>query len=183
MERTLVLIKPDGVKRGLIGESITRFEKVGLKIVAMKMIWVDRDFAAKHYPISRQEWLKTIGDRALETYKEYGYDPEEDLTSTDPLEMGKMMAGWLVDALTFGPVVAMLIEGMGAVKTVRKIVGHTFPDKAAPGTIRGDFASDWGLTFKSGRAARNIVHASGNPEEAQYEEKLWFKPEEIFDYI
>jgi nucleoside-diphosphate kinase len=182
MEKTVVLVKPDGVKRGLCGEIISRFEKVGLKIVAMKMVWVDEDFASKHYPVKRKEWVKNIGVRALETYQEYGYDPKEDIANLDPEAMGELMVKWLLDALTAGPVVAILLEGLGAVKTVRKMVGHTFPDKAVPGTIRGDFSSDWGLTFKSGRAGRNVVHASGNPEEAKFEEELWFHKKEIHAY-
>lgn len=182
MERTVVLVKPDGVKRGLVGEIIGRFEKVGLKIVAMKMVWVDEAHVRKHYPVTREDWIKSIGERALETYKEYGYDPKEDLADTDPMAMGKLMVKWLVDLLTSGPVVAMVLEGNYAIKTVRKITGHTFPDKAAPGTIRGDLSSEWGLTFKNKRAAHNLVHASGNKEEADFEIKLWFKESDFHSY-
>src|SRR3990172_12507906 len=108
MERTVVLLKPDAVKRGLIGEIIGRFEKVGLKIVAMKMIQIGEDVASKHYPLSRTEWIESIGNRALQTYEEYGRDPNEDLDDLTPMEMGNKMAHWLVDFLTSGPVVAML---------------------------------------------------------------------------
>lgn len=183
MERTVVLVKPDGVKRGIVGQIITRFENVGLKIVAMKMVWVDKAHAAKHYPVSRKEWIKSIGERALQTYEEYGRDPGEDLDNMDPYEIGKKMAHWLVDFLTSGPVVAMLLEGENAISTVRKITGHTFGDKAVPGTIRGDFSKARGYaSFASKRAGHNLVHASGNPDEAKFETELWFKENEIYSY-
>lgn len=182
-ERTVVLIKPDGVKRGIVGQIITRFENVGLKMVAMKMIWIDKDFAAKHYPVSRKAWVETIGKRALETYEEYGRDPGEDLDTMEPLEIGKKMCQWLVEFLTSGPVVAMLLEGENSISTVRKMVGHTFGDKALPGTIRGDFTRARGYqSFASKRAGHNLVHASGNKEEAKFEEELWFKKSEIYSY-
>lgn len=183
MEQTVVLIKPDGVKRGLVGELIARFEKVGLKIVAMKMIWVDENVASKHYPVTRAEWIEKIGTRALETYKEYGRDPHEDLDDLTPMEMGKKMAKWLVEFLTSGPVVAMLLESDNAVLTVRKMVGHTFGDKALPGTIRGDYSHARGYSsFATKRAGHNLIHASGNLEEAKFERQLWFKEKEIYSY-
>ncbi|OGM27952.1 hypothetical protein A2962_03465 [Candidatus Woesebacteria bacterium RIFCSPLOWO2_01_FULL_39_61] len=182
-ERTVVLIKPDGVKRGIVGQIISRFENVGLKIAAMKMIWIDKDFAAKHYPVSRKQWVESIGKRALETYKEYGRDLGEDLDTMEPYEIGKKMCKWLVEFLTSGPVVAILLEGENSINTVRKIVGHTFGDKAVPGTIRGDFTKARGYaSFMSKRAGHNLVHASGNSEEAEFEEELWFKKNEIYSY-
>ena len=180
---TVVLIKPDGIKRGLIGEIISRFERVGLKIVALKMIWVNEEHARKHYPTTRTQWLKHIGKRVLETYKEYGRDPGEDLDTMEPVEIGKKMAHWLVDYLVEGPVVAMLLEGDNSINTVRKIVGHTFGDKAIPGTIRGDYTLERGYSgFIRKEAGRNLIHASGNKEEAEFERKLWFKEKEIYDY-
>ncbi|MDO8488160.1 MAG: nucleoside-diphosphate kinase [bacterium] len=182
-QQTVVLLKPDTVKRGLVGEIISRFEKVGLKIIAMKMVWISPDLAKKHYPISREDWIESIGKRALETYKEYGRDPGEDLDSLDPKEIGKKMASWLVDFLTEGPLVAMLLEGGNAINTVRKMTGHTFGDRALPGTIRGDFSDERGYVgFVEKRSARNLVHASGNVEEAEFEKKLWFKENEIHQY-
>ena len=183
MERTLVLIKPDWVKRGLIGEIISRFERVGLKIVGLKMVWVSEELARKHYPVSRKAWLENIGTRVLKDYEEYGLDPHEHLDSLEPLEIGKKMAEWLVGFLTGGPVVAMVLEGYSAVKVVRKLVGHTFGEKAEPGSIRGDFQSAPGyLGFKNTSAAKNLVHASGSAEEAKFEEELWFRESEIHEY-
>lgn len=183
MERTVVLVKPDGVKRGLVGEIISRFEKVGLKIVAMKMVWVDACHAKKHYPADRTEWVESIGKRALQTYEEYGRDPNKDIDDLTPMEMGRKMADWLVDFLTSGPVVAMLLESENAIATVRKMVGHTFGDKAMPGTIRGDFSHARGYSsFALKRAGHNLIHASGNKQEAKFEEQLWFQKKEVYDY-
>lgn len=183
MERTVVLIKPDGVKRGLVGDILNRFEKVGFKIVALKMIWVDENLVRKHYPSDREEWLKKIGEKTLKAYEEYGKDPNEILGTMDPLAIGKMINKWNIDYLTSGPVVAMLLEGNHAIEVVRKMVGFTHPNLADPGTIRGQYSADsTDLANEKKRAARNLIHASGNREEAKYEEELWFKNKEIYSY-
>lgn len=183
IQKTVVLVKPDGVQRGIVGEVISRFERAGLKIVAMKMIWVGKDHVTKHYPESRTELMKAIGTKTLEAYEKYGKDAKEELGTMDPVEIGKMVNKWNVDFLSSGPVVAMLLEGAHAIEGVRMIVGHTLPLLANPGTIRGDYSIDSpALANTRKRPLRNIVHASGNPEEAKYEEELWFHAKEIFDY-
>lgn len=183
MERTVVLVKPDGVKRGLVGEIISRFERVGLKIVALKMVWIDKVFAAKHYPVSREEWVRGMGEKTLKTYAEYGQDPKKELGTKDALEIGKMVAGWNLEFLSSGPVVAMILEGNHAISQVRKIVGATVPVFAEPGTIRGQYSVDSPVRANATkRAVHNLIHASGNPEEAAFEEKLWFKKGEIHSY-
>jgi len=182
-ERTVVLVKPDGVKRALIGEVIHRFEKAGLKIVALKMVWVDKEMVSKHYPDSRTELLEGIGKKTLDTYEKYGKDPKEELGTMDPLEIGRMVNSWNIDLLTSGPVIAILLEGIHAIDNVRMMAGNTLPVFAAPGTIRGDFSIDSpALANTRKRSVRNIVHASGNTEEAKYEEQLWFRESEIYDY-
>jgi len=182
-EQSLVLVKPDGVKRGLAGEIITRFEKAGLKIVAMKMIWVDKEFAGKHYPEERTELLEGIGKKTLETYEKYGKDPGEELGTKDALEIGRMVNRWNMDFLSSGPVVAILLEGPHAIENVRMVVGATLPVFADPGTIRGDYSLDSpALANERKRSVHNLVHASGNSEEAEYEKQLWFRNEEIQDY-
>lgn len=183
MERTLVLIKPDGVKRGLTGEIITRFEKVGLKIVAAKMVWPDREFIAKHYPMNRIEWVKKMGQKSIDSYQSYGKDIKQILGTDDLEKIGRQVCSWLMDYLTLGPVVALLLQGHRAIDLARKMAGNTAPAVANPGTIRGDLALDaYDLADSLKRPLYNIVHTSGSTEEAQYEEKLWFKPEEISDY-
>ena len=111
MEKSLVLVKPDGVQRGLVGEIIGRFEKAGLKLVAMKMVWVDRELVGKHYPESRTELLTGIGEKTLKTYAEYNKDAKAELGTDDPYEIGKLVNNWNKDALSSGPVVAMVLEG------------------------------------------------------------------------
>ncbi|MBI1960864.1 MAG: nucleoside-diphosphate kinase [Candidatus Liptonbacteria bacterium] len=182
MEQTLVLVKPDGVKRGLSGEIVTRFERAGLKIVGMKMIRVDADIVRKHYP-EREGFLEALGKKTLETYAKYGKDPNEEMGTMDPREIGKMVNAWNMEFLSSGPVVAIVLEGNHAVENVRRIVGSTIPTISQPGTIRGDYSVDSpALANKRKRSLRNVVHASGNAEEAKYEIQLWFKQNELHSY-
>ena len=173
--RTLVLIKPDGVKRGLVGEIIKRFEQRGLKIVAMKMVWVDEEFASKHYP---KEMMNILGKKSKQSFDKMGID-----FPTTEEDMGKKVWKNLVKYITAGPVVAMVIEGVNAVDVVRKIVGSTDPLEALPGTIRGDFAHQ-NITYVNvnGKQLRNLIHASDSVESAKKEIKLWFNDNEIYSY-
>ena len=181
-EKTVVLVKPDGVKRGLIGEVIKRFESRGLKVIALKMIIASEEHAHSHYPNS-EEWLRGMGEKTLETYKQYGKDPMKEIGSDDALEIGKMVAGWNVEFLTSGPMVAMVVQGIHAVDMVRKIVGKTIPAVAEMGTIRGDFSVDSPTLANAGkRAIHNVVHASGDQSEAEHELKHWFENGEINEY-
>jgi len=181
-EKTVVLIKPDGIARSLVGEIITRFEKVGLKIVAMKMIWVEKDLVGKHYS-DNTEYLKSIGEKTLQNYEKYGLDPNESLGTKDPVKIGEKVRGMNMEFMSSGPVLAMLLEAPGVVELVRKMVGSTFPQAATPGTIRGDYSYDSAYNSNvSKRTVRNLVHASGNVEEAEFERKLWFKETEIYKY-
>jgi nucleoside-diphosphate kinase len=182
MERTVVLIKPDGVKRGLIGEIISRFEKAGLKIVAMKLIWVTQTLVGKHYK-DDDNYHRGVGERTLANYKEFGLDPNEKLGTDDPVEIGRLVRKWNMEFLSSGPVVAMLFEGYEAVRIVRKIVGSTYPSESPPGTIRGDYSLESPKVANTqGRTIRNLIHASGNIEEAEFECKLWFREKEIYEY-
>ncbi|HIH25931.1 nucleoside-diphosphate kinase [Candidatus Woesearchaeota archaeon] len=153
IERTLVLLKPDAVKRCLIGTIITRFENAGLKIVGMKMIWADNERALKHYT--------------------------EDIT----IRRGQFVRDKLLKFLVEGPVVAICLEGIDSVEVVRKIVGSTEPKTAPPGTIRGDFAHmSYTYADNNNRAIPNLIHASGNREEAISELGLWFSDKELHSY-
>lgn len=181
-ERTVVLLKPDTIKRGLIGEILSRFEKVGLKIVALKMVWVKADLVAKHYP-SDKDYLTAIGNKTLKTYEEYGEDPAEEMGTKDAYEIGKMVREWNMEFLSSGPVVAILLQGLHAVDAVRMMVGNTLPRFAQPGTIRGDYSLDSPILANlNKRTIRNMIHASGSMEEAKFEEELWFHKQEIFNY-
>ncbi len=181
-ERTLVLIKPDAVARGLVGEIITRFEMRGFKILAMKFVYPTHEHAAGHYSGS-EEWLLGMGTRNLASMAEHGMDPMKEFGTSDPLAMGKIIQEWNVSYLSSGPVVAIVLQGMHAISTVRKLIGHTLPVLAEPGTIRGDYSIDAATASSlDKRTVRNVVHASGNEEEAEAEIKHWFTSGEIVSY-
>ena len=182
LERTLVLVKSDGVQRGLIGEVVGRMEKRGLKIIAIKMVKPTLEHLDEHYP-KDEAWIERLGQKGFTVFEEYGLDPKEHMGTDNKLEAGKMVRKWLVDYLLEAPVVAIIVEGVHAVDMVRKIAGVTLPSKADIGTIRGDFSVDSPAAANlEGRAIKNIVHASENREEADHEIAHWFAAEEIFDY-
>src|SRR3989344_3675190 len=181
-ERTFLLVKPDGVKRGLVGECVTRIEQRGLKLIAMKMIFPSAQRARGHYP-GTEGWLRGMGEKTLESYAKYGKDPVKELGTGDALKIGKMIYGWNTDFLTSGPVVAMVVSGIHAVDMVRKIVGKTIPSFAEMGTISGDFSVDSpALANANKRAVHNLIHASGNPAESKNELRLWFKKNRLHSY-
>jgi len=181
-ERTLLLVKPDGVKRGLIGETIHRLEQRGLKIIALKMVQPTEEHIEGFLPKS-DKWLEGMGNKTLGTYTQYNIDPVKELGTDNPLKIGQMIKKWLVDFWLSGPVVAMVVTGIHAIDMTRKIVGNTLPSKADMGTIRGDYSVDSPALANMGkRAIHNVVHASGDPEEAAHEVLHWFSPEEIHDY-
>jgi nucleoside-diphosphate kinase len=182
MEKTFVMIKPDGVQRGLTGQVIARFERAGLKLVGLKMVHPTKKQVETHYP-STDRWFTIVGEKTLTSYRELGRDPKKDLGTDQALEIGKIVKGWLVEFISSSPVVCMVWEGNHAIQNVRRLVGNTLPIKANPGTIRGDFTCDSpDLANVKKRPIRNIVHASGDSEEARHEISLWFTPEEIHQY-
>ncbi|MDO8647418.1 MAG: nucleoside-diphosphate kinase [Candidatus Diapherotrites archaeon] len=153
IEKTLVLLKPDAVQRSLAGEIISRFERAGLKIIGMKLVHIDKEFARKHYT--------------------------EDVAK----RRGEQVRNWLIEYITEGPVVALVLEGVDAIDHVRKLTGVTEPKSAAPGTIRGDYAHmSYGHADEKKIPIKNLVHASGNKEDAEFEVPLWFSESELFDY-
>jgi nucleoside-diphosphate kinase len=183
MERTLIILKPDAVQRGIVGDVITRFEKVGLKIIGAKMFVPDKSLLNKHYPVDREEFITGLGNKTLDNYKEQGIDPHKHFGHNNPHKIGLIVQKWLVDFMTSAPVFAMVLEGPHAIEVVRKIRGHTLPLKAAPGTITGDYSFDSSAAANSAlRPIRNLVHASGNKKEAEFEINLWFSKKELFDY-
>lgn len=177
-ERTLVIIKPDGIQRTLIGEIIKRYEQVGLKLVGLKLLVPTAEMVKKHYTID-PGWFESVGVKAIKGYRDKGITPP----STDPIEVGKRVLGVLTKYMTSGPVVAMVWQGAHAVPIVRKITGSTEPLSSDIGTIRGDFVLDsYSMSDSDGRAVRNLVHASGSVKEANKEIKLWFKAAELVNY-
>jgi len=182
IQRSLVLMKPDAVKRGIVGEILHRFERAGLKMVAVKLVQADGELAKKHYPDS-EEWKLIVGQRTIDECNQYGIDLMQNMGTMDPLKVGEIVKEWNEDFLKSGPVLAIVFEGVNAVERVRSLVGHTVPSKAMAGTIRGDFSLDSALAAnRRGRTIYNLIHASGSAEEAENEIKLWFKDDEIVAY-
>jgi len=179
IERTFVMVKPDGVQRGLVGEVISRMERRGLKVIALKMVKPSLEHLNDHYP-KDEKWIARLGDKGFNTFKEYGINPIDIMGTENSLEAGKQVREWLVNYMTEAPVVPMILEGIHAIDMARKIVGVTLPSKAEIGTIRGDYSVDSPAAANfSKRAIRNLVHASENKEEAEMEISHWFSEEEI----
>jgi len=177
-ERTLVVIKPDGVQRSLIGEIIKRYERTGLKLVGLKMVCANEEMIEKHYTID-PEWIRKVGEKSIASYQKKGIEPP----SSDPEKVGRSVLGRLKKYMVSGPVIAMVWQGNQAVGIVRKITGATEPLTSDVGTIRGDFTIDsYEIADVDDRPIRNLIHASGTTEEAEKEIALWFKPEELIDY-
>lgn len=177
-EKTLVIVKPDGVQRGLTGEVIKRFERVGLKLVGLKFVIPTKEAIQKHYTTD-PGWIEKTGAKNIQSSKDKGVEPITD----NPLEMGNIILDNLINFMTAGPVVAMVWQGAHAVKIVRKLVGGTEPLSSDVGTIRGDFVLDsYEMAEAQGRAVRNVVHASGCIDEAQSEITQWFNSNEIIEY-
>lgn len=181
-ERSYVMLKPDGVKKGLIGEVIKRFEQRDLKIVALDMFQPTTDQIDNHYP-KDPAWITRLGEKTLSTYEKYGYDAMADFGTTKAEEIGPEIRKWLIDYMTSAPLVKMVVQGTHAVDMVRKISGPTMPYQADMGTIRGDYSNDSpALANAEKRAVMNIMHASETPEEAEHEIKYWFGESIIHNY-
>ncbi|MDO8469823.1 MAG: nucleoside-diphosphate kinase [bacterium] len=181
-ELTFVMVKPDGVRKGLVGEIIRRIEQRDLKVVAIEMFKPTRSQLDDHYP-KDEAWIARLGGKTLATYEKYGYDPMTEVGTTDALAIGKKVRGWLLDYMDSAPLVRMVVQGVHAVDMVRKIAGVTLPVNADMGTIRGDYSIDSpALANKEKRAVMNLMHASETPEEARHEIEHWFGKLVKFEY-
>ncbi len=176
-ETTFVMIKPDGVQRALVGEILKRVERVGLKIVALKMVVPTEEQCWTHYN-KDEAWFAQKGERAMADRQAAGLPADK-----PAVEYGKDIVRALVKFMTSGPAVAMVLSGNQAVGIVQKLVGGTEPLTSDVGTIRGDYTLDsYNLSSLDERAVRNLVHCSDKSEEAHREMQIWFKPEELVKY-
>jgi nucleoside-diphosphate kinase len=181
-EMTFLMIKPDGVRRGLIGEIIRRVEQAGLKIVAMEMHQPTKEEMDSHYP-KDETWITRLGTKTLTTYEKYGFDAMEEMGTSKAEEIGPHVRKWLIDYMSSGPVVKMVVQGIHAVDMLRKIRGNTQPVLSEMGTITGDFSADSAAAAnKDKRAIYNLAHASETPEEAQHEIEHWEMKKKIHKY-
>ncbi|RJQ20221.1 nucleoside-diphosphate kinase [Candidatus Woesearchaeota archaeon] len=177
IERTLVLLKPDAVQRALVGEIVSRFERTGFKVVALKLCYASKETAGQHYA-DDQAWLKSVGEKTKKSYEAKGISVKD-----DALTIGNRIRQQLMDFISMSPIVAVVLEGHDVIGKVRIMCGDTAPNKSAPGTIRGDFAFDsYGLADTSGRPIQNLIHASDSVESAKREIAIWFKESEIHPY-
>ena len=181
-EKTFVMLKPDGVQKGLVGECIKRFEQRDLKIVALEMFQPTEDQIDNHYP-KDEKWIARLGEKTSATYEKYGYDLKAEFGTDDKLEIGKSVRSWVVDYMVSAPLVRMVVQGVHCVDMVRKILGPTMPYEADMGTFRGDYSADSpAVANAEKRAVMNLVHASETPEEASHEIEYWFGDHPIFEY-
>jgi nucleoside-diphosphate kinase len=176
-ERTLVILKPDAVQRGLIGETIKRIESTGLKLVALKIVNATEEQLWAHYS-KDDEWFLKKGTRTIEELAAAGRP-----IAKEAVEYGKDIIRALVKFMSCGPIVPMVFEGNQAVGIVKKLVGSTEPLSSDGGTIRGDYTLDsYQLASLDDRAVRNLVHCSDPVEDAIREIPIWFKEEEVLNY-
>ncbi len=181
-QRALLLIKPDGVQRGLIGKILKRFERVGLTVVGLKFEWATKEKIVAHYP-DTDAWFKKVGERTLTNYAKKGLDAKKIFGTDAAVSIGKTVKNWLIDYLQESPVFLTVVEGYECIEVVRKISGNTLPILAAAGTIRGDFSHDIiDLANEQNRPVRNLIHASDTVEDGEKEIKIWFKDNELFSY-
>ncbi len=174
-ERTLIIFKPDAVRRRLIGRVFSRFEDAGLDLLACKVFNpASPELIAAHYK-STPEWLRGVGEKTLKSYRDLGKDIIRGFGTDEPEKIGLIVKNRLLTYMTSGPVVAAVLGGNLAIRKVRALVGYTIPAEAAAGTVRGDFSSDSpDLATAEGRSVENLIHASGAPDEAAEEIMLWF---------
>ena len=181
-QKALLIIKPDGVQRGLSGTILKRFEQVGLTVIGLKFLQAATETVANHYP-STDEWYGKVGQRTLTNYAKKGIDVKKQFGTDDPIAIGKQVKGWLITFFQESPVLVVAVEGYEALEIVRKISGNTIPILAAPGTVRGDFSHDTiDLANAQFRPLRNIIHASDTVLDGEKEVHLWFTENELFSY-
>jgi nucleoside-diphosphate kinase len=173
-ESTLVIVKPEAYARGLTGIILARLQQRGLVLEAIRVSRSEVKIIEEHYPRT-ESWLASVGNKTLQEYQRLGIPARDSSGTDDPIAIGRSVHDWLTEYLLSGPLVPMVLSGYGAIDTVRKLVGNTIPVLAEPGTIRGDYSSDSAIAAnREKRAVRNIVHASGDLDEAVREIKLWF---------
>jgi len=181
-QRALLIIKPDGVQRGIIGKIITRFETVGLKIIGLKFEWVTKEKIIVHYP-ETDGWFKKVGERTLTNYAKKGLDAKKVFKTDNAIQIGRTVKKWLIKYFQESPVLIMALESYDCIEICRKLSGNTIPVLSAPGTIRGDFSHDTiDLANEQNRPLRNLIHASDTVEDGEKEIKVWFTLEELFSY-
>ena len=182
MERTLIIIKPDALKRGLVGKIIETFENVGMKLMVAKMLKPSADVIKNHYP-GTSEWIKEMGEKTLASFKQSGQDVIKTFKTEDPNKLGQFVYERLIKYWMEGPIIVMVWQGANAITVARKLRGHTIPVLAIPGTLHAQFSFDSSpLSASLDRVVKTFIHASGSTDEAEREIKYWFKDIKFKNY-
>lgn len=181
-ERTLIIIKPDALGRGLVGKVIETFENVGLKLMAAKMLQPDKEVIQNHYP-GTTEWIKEMGEKTLASFKQSGKSVMDTFKTEDPNKLGQFVYERLIKYWMEGPIVVMVWQGPNAIMVARKLRGHTIPALANPGTLHAQFSFDSSpLSASLDRVVKTFIHASGSTDEAKREIDYWFPKLKFKDY-
>jgi len=174
LEKTLVIIKPDALQRGLVGAVFATFENVGLKLLAAKMLRPDKEVIKNHYP-GTADWIKEMGEKTLASFKQSGVDVKKQMGTDDPNKLGQFIYDRLIKYWMEGPIIVSVWEGPDAITVARKLRGHTIPALAEAGTLHGRYSFDSSpLSASLDRVVKTFIHASGDKEEAEREIKYWF---------
>ncbi len=182
VEQTLIILKPDALKRGLVGIVFESLENIGLKLLAAKMVRPDKEVIKNHYP-GTQEWITEMGQKTLLSFKNSGQDVRRVMGTDEPLKLGQFVYDRLINYWQEGPIIVSVWEGPQAIEIARKIRGHTIPYLAQTGTIHATYSFDSSLlSAKLNRVVKTFVHASGNRVEAEREIKYWFGTTEFKSY-
>ena len=182
VERTLIIIKPDALKRGLVGKIIETFENVGLKLMAGKMLKPSADVIKNHYP-GTKEWIREMGEKTLASFKQSGNSVMEIFKTEDPSKLGQFVYVRLIKYWMEGPIVVMVWQGPNVITVIRKLRGHTIPALAIPGTLHAQFSFDSSpLSVSQDRVVKTFIHASGSTDEAEREIEYWFPKMEFRNY-
>ncbi len=182
IERTLIIIKPDALKRGLVGKIIETFENVGLKLLTAKMLRPNEQVIKNHYP-GTPEWIREMGEKTLASFKQSGDNVMKTFDTEDPNKLGTFVYDRLIKYWMEGPIIVMIWEGPNAITVARKLRGHTIPAIADPGTLLAQFSFDSSpLSTSLDRVVKTFIHASGSTDESEREIKYWFKDVKFKNY-
>ncbi len=182
LEKTLIILKPDAVKRALIGVVFETFENAGLKLLTAKMLKPNADVIKRHYP-GTTEWITEMGEKTLASLAKSGVDPVQKMGTSDPVKLGSFVYERLVKYWQEGPLVVSVWEGPAAIVVARKLRGHTIPLLAEAGTVLGQYSFDSSLlSAEADRVVKTFVHASGSVEEADREIAYWFPDADLRNY-
>jgi len=181
-EKTVIILKPDAIQRGLIGNILETFENAGLKLLAAKMVQPTSEVIKKHYP-GTKEWIMEMGEKTRASFEKAQLNVKEKMGTDDSYKLGNFVYERLIKYWQEGPIIVSIWQAPHAVEIARKLRGHTIPTLAVPGTIHAQYSFDSSvLSSALDRVVKTFIHASGSVEEAEREIKYWFPNTELKNY-